>query len=491
VSWRSPLRISVVSEWRGVIETFSADLAMSIGWDVDIVDAATSPDVIVRRVRDCGDEEYRLSIDAQVSIDASTAAGVAYALTTLRQLAPDELWSTGASIDVFELPRLFIEDGPRFAWRGVHLDVARHFFDVATVCRMIDLVAVHRLNRLHLHLNDDQGWRVEVPNWPRLKDVASIRRSSPIGHEGDALDDDVSHGGCYSADDLEVIRRHALRRFVTIVPEIDLPGHAQAVLAAYPDLGNGDEPLEGWTRWGISEHVLNVGDSALSFAEDVVRYVASRFPESPFHIGGDECPTTEWERSELAQAVMAEHGLRDERALQSLFTERLTTALRGDGHEVLAWDEVMDAGVEDDVVICAWRHSNRGRLAAESGHDVVMAPMQFLYFDWLNSDRPDEPVALAPPPAVTTWEKVYRFSVIPPGLDERYWHHVRGAQVQLWSEYIAATEHLEYMAFPRTAVFAEVVWGSTEPLGVFRPRLDRHLQRLSAMGVHYRALDDD
>ena len=204
MSWRSPLRISVVSEWRGVIETFSADLAMSIGWDVDIVDAATSPDVIVRRVRDCGDEEYRLSIDAQVSIDASTAAGLAYALTTLRQLAPDELWSTGASIDVFELPRLFIEDGPRFSWRGVHLDVARHFFDVATVCRMIDLVALHRLNRLHLHLNDDQGWRVEVPNWPRLKDVASIRRSSPIGHEGDALDDDVSHGGCYSADDLEV-----------------------------------------------------------------------------------------------------------------------------------------------------------------------------------------------------------------------------------------------------------------------------------------------
>jgi hexosaminidase len=491
VSWRSPLRVSVASEWRGVIETFASDLRASIGWDVDFVDASNSRDVIVRRVSDCDDEAYRLSIDDEVAIDASSAAGVAYALTVLRQLAPNELWSTGATLETIELPRLFIEDGPRYEWRGIHLDVARHFFDVATVCRTIDLAAAHRLNRLHLHLNDDQGWRVDVPNWPRLKDVASTRRSSPIGHERDGLDDGVSHGGCYSAEDLEVIRQHALRRFVTVVPEIDLPGHAQAVIAAYPDLGNGDEPLEVWTRWGISEHVLNVGEGALSFAEDVVRYVADRFPGSPVHIGGDECPTTEWEHSELAQAVMAEHGLSEERDLQGLFTERLTAALRADGHEVLAWDEVMDADADDDVVICAWRHSSRGRLAVEGGHDVVMAPMQFLYFDWLNSDHADEPVALAPPPAVTTWEKVYRFSVIPPGLDELHWHHVRGAQVQLWSEYIATPEHLEYMAFPRTAVFAEVVWGTTESIDSFRPRLQAHLQRLSSMGVHFRALDAD
>jgi hexosaminidase len=207
------------------------------------------------------------------------------------------------------------------------------------------------------------------------------------------------------------------------------------------------------------------------------------------HIGGDECPTTEWEHSELAQAVMAEHGFTDERQLQGLFSDRLSAALRADGHEVLAWDEVMDAEVDEDVVICAWRHSARGRLAAESGHDVVMAPMQFLYFDWLNSDAVDEPVALAPPPAVTNWEKVYRFSVIPPGLDESLWHHVRGAQVQLWSEYIATLEHLEYMAFPRTAVFAEVAWGTQEPLEAFRPRLERHAERLVAMGVHLRPLD--
>jgi hexosaminidase len=489
VTWRSPLRVSVATEWRDVVETFAGDLAASIGWDVEIVDAVASPEVIIHRVEDLGSEEYRLTIDHEVTIAAGSAAGVAYAFTVLRQLGPNELWSRAATVETIELPCLFIEDGPRFAWRGVHLDVARHFFDVATVCRMIDHVAAHRLNRLHLHLNDDQGWRVEVPKWPRLATVASTRRSSPVGHEVDGLDDDVAHAGCYNARDLEVIREHARRRFVTIVPEIDLPGHAQAVIAAYPDLGNGDEPVEVWTRWGISEHVLNVGAGALAFAEDVVRYVASHFPDSPVHIGGDECPTTEWERSELAQAVMAEHGFRDERQLQGLFTDRLTKALRDDGHEVLAWDEVMDADVDADVVICAWRHSTRGRLAAESGHDVVMAPMQFLYFDWLNSDTTHEPVALAPPPAVTTWEKVYRFSVIPPGLDEQYWHHVRGAQAQLWSEYIATPEHLDYMAFPRTAAFAEVVWGTAETLDSFRPRLVRHVERLNAMGINARPLD--
>jgi hexosaminidase len=489
LTYRSPLRVAVDDEWRDVLDTFGHDLAASIGWAVEIVDAANSPDVIVNRVDDSGDEGYRLSIDTEITVDASAAAGVAYALTVLRQLGPEELWSSGATLERLEFPRLVIEDRPSFSWRGVHLDVARHFFDVSTVCRVIDQIAAHRLNHLHLHLNDDQGWRVDIPNWPRLKELASRRRSSPIGHEDEGRDDDVAHGGCYSAADLEAIRQHAARRFVVIVPEIDLPGHAQAAIAAYPNLGNGDEALEVWTRWGISDHVLNVGEGALSFAEEVVRYVASCFPGSPFHIGGDECPTTEWEHSELAQAVMAENGLSDERQLQGLFTDRLTTVLRADGHEVLAWDEVMDAEVDDDVVICAWRHSERGRLAAESGHDVVMAPMQFLYFDWLNSAHEGEPVALAPPPLATTWEKVYRFSVIPPGLDERYWHRVRGAQAQLWSEYIATRDHLDYMAFPRTAVFSEVAWGTQESLEAFRPRLVRHLQRLSAMGINYRALE--
>jgi hexosaminidase len=472
-----------------VVETFRDDLKSSIGWDVAI-DTRDAPDIEVRHDGDCAPEGFRLRVGATTTIDASSRAGVAYALTVLRQLGPAAMWTTTpTTLDSVEIPTVEVVDAPRFAWRGVHLDVSRHFFDVATVCRLIDEIAAHRLNRLHLHLNDDQGWRVEVPTWPRLTEVGARRRSSPVGHEDDGVDDHVAHGGFYRAPDLEAIRDHAARRMVQVVPEIDLPGHAQAVIAAYPELGNAGEPLEVWTRWGVSEHVLNVGPAALDFAEEVVSYVAGLFPGSPVHIGGDECPTTEWEASEEARAVMREHGFSDSRQLQGLYTQRLATALRARGHEVVAWDEVLDAEVPDGTVIAAWRSASKGTEAARRGLDVIMAPMQFLYFDWLNSDGPDEPVALAPPPFATPWEKVYGFSVIPVDLEPELHHHIRGAQAQLWTEYIATRDHLDYMAFPRVAAFAEVAWGTTTSVNEFRGRLEAHLERLAAMGVAFRPLD--
>jgi hexosaminidase len=489
VVWRSPLRVVVDPEWSGVVETFRDDLWSAIRWDVSI-DTGDAPDIEVRHDATCAPEGFRLRVAATTTIDASSRAGVAYALSTLRQLGPDAIWSTTPSVlDFAEIAIVDIADEPRFEWRGVHLDVARHFFDVTTVCRLIDQIAAHRLNRLHLHLNDDQGWRVEVPNWPRLTEVGSRRRSSPLGHEDDHLDDGVAHAGFYSAADLERIRAHAQRRMVQVVPEIDLPGHAQAVIAAYPEFGNVAERLEVWTRWGISEHVLNVGPAALDFAEEVVRYVASLFPGSPVHIGGDECPTTEWEASDDARAMMRGRGFNDARQLQGLYTQRLAAALRDDGHEVVAWDEVLDATVPEGTVIAAWRSASKGTEAARRGLDVIMAPMQFLYFDWLNSVDPDEPVALAPPPYATPWEKVYGFSVIPLDLEPELHHHVRGAQAQLWTEYIATRDHLDYMAFPRVAAFAEVVWGTATSPAEFRGRLTTHLERLSAMGVAFRPLD--
>ena len=490
VTWTSPLRVKVVSEWRDVVATFADDLSECVGWEVTVSDDEIDGGIVVRHDASLGAEEYRLVVDDVTSIEAGSPAGVSYAFTALRQMGPDALWSsTRTSLPWWEVPRVTIDDGPAYDWRGVHLDVARHFFDVATVCRLIDLLAAHRLNKLHLHLNDDQGWRVEIPEWPALSEVGAWRRSSPVGHEDEAVDDDVAHGGFYTADDLRQIREHAERRFVRVVPEIDLPGHAQAVIAAYPELGNGSTPLEVWTRWGISEHVLNVSNEALTFAHDVVRYVASLFPASPVHIGGDECPTDEWERSELAQRVMDEHGFHDSRQLQGLFTRRLATALRDDGHVVLAWDEVLDADVDPETVICAWRSSAKAVEAAERGLDVVMAPMQFLYFDWLNSIDPAEPIAQAPVPYATTWQKVYDFSVRPPGLRDDLRHHILGAQAQLWTEYIATRDHLDYMAFPRVTVFSEVVWGTRTTVDELRPRLETQLGRLHLMGVRFRPLD--
>jgi hexosaminidase len=489
VTWHSPLRINVISQWRSVVDTFAHDLATSIGWDVAVCEAGDH-DIVILAAPDIAVEGYRLHVGEPTYIEASSAAGVAYALTVLRQLGPTSLWSSSpVALDHLEIARVDIADHPSFAWRGVHLDVSRHFFDVATVSRLIDHIAAHRLNKLHLHLNDDQGWRVEIPSWPRLSDVSSQRRSSPVGHEDDGVDDGVVHRGYYTADDLVTLRDYAATRMVQIVPEIDLPGHAQAVIAAYPQLGNVDEPLEVWTRWGISEHVLNVSPEALAFAEEVVGYVAGLFPGSPVHIGGDECPTSEWEQSALARAVMDSQGFTSARQLQGLFTSRLASVLRASGHEVVAWDEVLDAEVPDGTVIVAWRSTEKAEEAARRGLDVVMAPMQFLYFDWLSSTEPNEPLALAPLPYVTTWETVYDFSVIPRDLQSEFQHHVRGAQVQLWSEYIATRDHLDYMAFPRTAAFSEVVWGTTTTTEDFRTRLSSHAQRLHAMGIRLRPLD--
>jgi hexosaminidase len=319
--------------------------------------------------------------------------------------------------------------------------------------------------------------------------MGAMRSGSPLGHELDDRRDEVPHGGYYRADDIAAIVEHARRRHVVVVPEIDLPGHAQAVLAGYPVFGNGDEPVDVWTHWGISEHILNVEPATLAFAEDVVRYVARLFPGSPVHIGGDECPTSEWEASAAARAVMAQHGFVHVSQLQGLYTQRLAAALVDDGHEVLAWDEVLDAAVAPGTTIVAWRSVQKGVEAAERGLDVVMAPMQYLYLDWLSSDAADEPVAVAPVPFVTTWEKVYGFEVIPPVLDSSAAPRIRGAQAQLWTEYIDSVARLDYMAFPRLSAFSEVVWGTAGDIGEFRPRLEQHLTRLDAMDVAYRPLD--
>jgi hexosaminidase len=490
VTLTSPLRVAVPPAFTDVVDTFGDDLAASVGWLVLVVGVDDEGDVCLELDDTLPDEGYTIRVGDDVVLRASSAPGFAHALTTLRQLGPAHLWSRErTTMASWTLDGTYIADAPAFVWRGAHLDVARHFFGVEVVTRMIDLLAMHHMNRLHLHLNDDQGWRIEVPQWPRLTSVGATRSGSPLGHESEDRRDTEVHGGYFDARDVATILAHAARRRVVVVPEIDLPGHAQAALAAYPQFANVDEPLEVWDHWGISDHVLNVEPATLDFAEDVVRSVARLFPGAPVHIGGDECPTVEWAQSAAAREVMAGHGFADARQLQGLYTRRLSEALVADGHEVLAWDEVLDAEVAPGTVICAWRGVDQGVEAARRGFDVVMAPMEYLYLDWLSSDSPEEPVAVAPAPFVTTWEKVYGFDVVPDGLEAVYAGHVRGAQVQLWTEYIDSRERLDYMAFPRLSAFAEVVWGTAGEVREFRERLQTHLARLDAMGVAYRRLD--
>ena len=486
----SPILVSAPLQFVAEVEVFAADLRRAIGWDVAFSPEADGADVVIEHCETMAPEGFSLRVDGRVEIAAATSTGLFYALTALRQLGPPSLFSTsGARLEEWVVESVDVVDEPVYAWRGSHLDVSRHFFDVETVCRHIDLIAEHRLNYLHLHLNDDQGWRVDVPAWPLLTTIGAFRTGSPVGHENDNVQDSVPHGGYYTAEDMARIRNYATLRHVTIVPEIDLPGHAQAVLAAYPELGNTGERFDVWNHWGISEHVLNVSDEALSFAEDVVLSVASHFPGSPVHIGGDECPSTEWSQSPAAQAVMRQHGFREAHELQGLFTTRLAAALQRAGHEVLAWDEVLDAEVPEGTTIVAWRSEAKGVEAARRGYATIMAPETVFYFDVLNTDDPREPVAISPLPRVTTWRDVYGHAIVPSDMTEGEAALVRGAQVQLWTEYIATRDHLDYMAFPRLCAFAEVVWGSAADVDEFEVRLRRHLERLAARGVNFHPLD--
>jgi hexosaminidase len=412
----------------------------------------------------------------------------------------DQLLGATRDEDELSVVELEITDSPQFVWRGAHLDVARHFFSVETVCRFMDLLAAHKLNILHLHLNDDQGWRLEIPSWPKLCTVGSRRNSSPLGHESDGVGDGVTHEGFYNADDVGTLIAYARERFITIVPEIDMPGHVQAILAAYSQFATSHEPLEVRERWGISSHVMNLQEPTLAFAEEILAYVGQLFPGPYVHIGGDECPRDEWAESESTRQRMNELGIVELDEVQGYFTNRFANAVAaidlvdtGPTNErrrrAVAWDEVLDSSVPSDVIITAWRHSSEAVRAAKRGHHVVMAPMQFTYFDWPQSESPAEPVALTKPPWPTTLEKVYKFSVIPPGLEDSLHSHILGAQAQHWSEYIATREHLEYMALPRLCAFAEVLWGTKEPFEQFYERLGAHLERLGALGFNYRRLD--
>lgn len=434
---------------------------------------------------------YSLRVgDGSVRIVGDSPRGVFYGIQSLRQLLPPATLRKappGAMPEIV-LDTVEIEDWPRYSWRGVHLDVCRHFMPKSFLLKLVDLACLHKLNVFHLHLTEDQGWRVPIAKYPRLVEVGAWRRESSEGHVREGLFDGRPHGGHYSREDLAEIVAYAAERHVSVLPEIDMPGHMVAAIAAYPELGNTGEPQEVLTKWGISEHVLNLEPSTLQFCRDVIDEVAEIFPGAYFHVGGDECPTTEWEESRKAKALMAEHGFESPRQLQGWFTGQMADHLTSIGRRLVGWDEILEGGAPEGSVVMSWRGEEGGIEAATAGHDVVMAPEEWLYFDWAYSDDPAEPLAIR---AGTPVEKVYSYDPssekIPPGKA----HHVLGAQCQLWTEYVPTPEHAEYLYFPRLSAFSEVVWSpqASRSFAEFEERLTSHLERLDALGVNYRPLD--
>jgi hexosaminidase len=426
-----------------------------------------------------GAEGYRLRVTEQRIEAVGTEAGLRWAVQTLRQLLPDAIYESAPQTGArWTVPCVDIVDVPRYAWRGCLLDVARWCHPIGFLHRYVDLMAVHKLNTLHLHLTDDQGWRFEVRRYPRLTEVGAWRRESNAGHARENRFDGMPHGGFYTQDELRELVAYAARRGVRVMPEIDVPGHMQAAIAAYPKLGNDPGArLDVRTAWGISSHILNAAEETVTFVTDVLDELVDVFPFDYVHLGGDEVPPDEWLASPAARERAARAGLSHVEDLLGWWAARLTTHLAGHGRRAAFWDEVLDRTAPPGSLIFGWRDESRVAAARAAGHDVVAVPQPYLYLDWAESDGPDEPLAIFAPLPL---DRVYSYQ---PG-------DVYGVQGQVWTEYLPTPELVEWRTFPRLAAVAEVGWTAPEPrdFAAFRSRLAAHLARLDVLKVNYRPL---
>ncbi|MFJ6644126.1 beta-N-acetylhexosaminidase [Streptomyces sp. NPDC091290] len=441
-------------------------------------------------------EAYRLTAgpDGGVEIRGGDAAGVFWGAQTLRQLLGPDAFRR-APVRPGTRPVLAhgtVEDAPRFRWRGLMLDVARHFMPKDGVLRYLDLMAAHKLNVFHFHLTDDQGWRVEIRKYPRLTGTGSWRARTKFGHRASPLWEEKPHGGFYTQDDIREIVAYAAERHITVVPEIDVPGHSQAAIAAYPELGNTDvvdtTTLSVWDSWGISPNVLAPTDTTLRFYEGVFEEVLELFPGEFVHVGGDECLKDQWRSSPAAQERIRELGLKDEDGLQAWFIGHFDRWLSARGRRLIGWDEILEGGLAPGAAVSSWRGYAGGVAAARAGHDVVMCPEQQVYLDHRQDAGADEPVPIG---YVRTLEDVYRFEPVPGELTPEEARHVLGTQANVWTEVMEDAARVDYQAFPRLAAFAEVAWSALPaPAGRdfagFERRMTAHYARLDALGVAYR-----
>lgn len=471
------------------------------------------------RAASLGPEGYALEVrPARVELRALRPAGLFYGLQTLRQLLPSAVFRQapvpGAA---WRLPACAVEDAPRFPWRGSHLDVGRHFMPKAFIKKHLDLMALHKLNVFHWHLTEDQGWRLEIKKYPRLTEVGAWRKETVIpetmrvDRPGQMRYDATPHGGFYTQEDAREIVAYAAARFITVVPEIELPGHSAAALAAYPELGNvPGRPVEVAKAWGIFKSVYGVEDRTQAFLKDVLDEVLALFPSPFIHVGGDECPKTEWAHSEAALARMKQIGLVPATAtlaelqsfkgadgkpaehpalhgLQSWFIRQMDAHLTAKGRRLIGWDEILEGGLAPGAAVMSWRGEAGGIEAAKAGHDVVMTPGSPTYFDHYQSAG-DEPFAIG---GLNTVEKVYAYEPVPAALSEAEAKRVLGSQGQLWTEYMPDPGRVEYMAWPRLAALAEVLWSPKGPrdFAAFLPRLKADLERLDVLDVNYRPLE--
>ena len=412
-------------------------------------------------------EAYEINITPkQITVKGADAAGVFYGIQTLRKSLPipqSSIFNSQLSIG-FHCGT--IKDYPNFPYRGMHLDPCRHFFPIDSVKVYIDMMALHNMNQFHFHLSEDQGWRIEIKKYPELTEIGAYRDGTVIGHNGN-LYDTIRHGGFYTQDELRDLIQYAAERHINIIPEIDLPGHMQAALACYPQLGCTGGPYEVWRRWGVSDDVLCAGnEEAMRFVEDVLNEVMDVFPSPYIHIGGDECPKVRWEKCPKCQAKIKELGIKgDERFskedyLQSYVMNRMAKVVETRGRRVIGWDEILEGDVSQSTIIMSWRGTEGGIEAARKGQDVIMTPLSHLYFDYYQSeDIASEPMCIG---GYLPVERVYEFQPLPEELTPEQQKHIIGVQANIWTEYIASFHHVQYMALPRMDALTELQWNNPQ-----------------------------
>lgn len=446
-------------------------------------------------------EGYTISIRPRiVEIHACDYNGFFYAVQTIKQMLPTAIYGKEAADgEKWSLPCCIIKDSPRFAYRGMHLDSCRHFWTVEEVKKYLDVMAIYKLNRFHWHITEDQGWRIEIKKYPKLTEVGAFREGTQIAKDRNS-NDGIRYGGYYTQEQVKDIVAYADALGITVIPEVDLPGHMQAALTAYPELGceaSQPKPYKVWTRWGVSKQVLCVGkETTMKFLEDVVCEVADLFPSEYFHIGGDECPRDEWKVDPYCQAKIKELGLvSDENAsaearLQNYVTARIQKKLAEKGKKIIGWDEVLEGELAEGATVMSWRGSKGGIKAASMGYDVIMTPNNYCYFDHCQStDLASEPLCISnSPDRAVTLEKVYGWDPYE-GIAPEFQHHVLGPQANLWTEYIGTPEYLEYMLLPRLLALSEVQWCNVEvrDFSRFENSLTTHEYGiLDLLGYNYR-----
>lgn len=479
------------------IEDFAADLSTVTGKESKVETSLSEEGISFTMDKSLADEEYTLDITKSgIKVAASSFNGFLYAIVTIKEMLPAAFFEGKENTSVkWTVPCAKIDDKPRFAYRGMHLDVCRHFFTVEEVKKYLDVMALHKMNTFHWHLTEDQGWRMEIKSWPKLTEIGAYRNSTMVGHYVDGVSepqDSIRYGGFYTQEQLRDVVAYAADLGITVMPEVDLPGHMVAALASYPELGCTGGPYEVRTTWGIADDVLCPGkEITFKFIEDVLTEVMDIFPSEYISIGGDECPKVRWENCPDCQKRIKELGLKAdstltaEQKLQNYVTSRVQKFVNSKGRKIVGWDEILEGDLAEGATVMSWRGVSGGIEAAKRGFDAIMTPNSYLYFDYYQSKEKDkEPLAIGGYLPIDT---VYTYDPLK-GIPAEDQKHILGVQANLWTEYIATPEHLEYMLLPRMDALSEVQWEepSNKDFGRFEKSLTRHQFAIyDALGYTY------